>query len=80
MIIPIQCKTCGKMIAHQWFDYIELVKEYQREAQQNPELQKPDAPTPEKRALNKLNIERYCCRIMFLCNVDLSDIIQNRLT
>jgi len=58
MIIPIRCFSCGKPIAHLWDGYNERIK--------NGE--------DRKVVLDQLGLERYCCRAMFLGQVDLIDI------
>lgn len=55
MIIPIRCFSCGKPIAHLYAKYKERV-----EAGEEP-----------GKVLDSLGIERYCCRAMFLGQVDL---------
>ncbi|HDD05105.1 DNA-directed RNA polymerase subunit N [Nanoarchaeota archaeon] len=55
MIIPIRCFSCGKPIAHLWEEYKERVK-------------KGEEP---KKVLDELGLKRYCCRAMFLGQVDL---------
>lgn len=55
MIIPIRCFSCGKPIAHLW-------EEYKRRISAGEE--------PGK-VLDDLNLKRYCCRAMFLGQVDL---------
>jgi len=55
MIIPIRCFSCGKPLAHLWKQYKERV-------------QVGEAP---KKVLDDLGIERYCCRAVFLGQVDL---------
>lgn len=54
VIIPVRCFTCGALIADKYQTYIKLIK------------------TGEKTedAMNELNIKRYCCRRMFLSNVE----------
>ena len=56
MIIPMQCFTCGKMLAHKWNLYA-----YQISTGKNPAT-----------ALDELGFSRYCCRRMMLTNVDLT--------
>ena len=51
MIIPIRCWTCGKVVANRWKLYLELLKEN----------------VSKKNALDKLKLNRYCCRRMLLC-------------
>lgn len=55
MIIPIRCFTCGKPIGH-------LYEEYKKEVK---------AGKKEKSVLDRLGVERYCCRSIFLTHVDL---------
>jgi DNA-directed RNA polymerase subunit N (RpoN/RPB10) len=57
MIIPIRCFSCGKLIAHVYQPYKELI-----EKGENP-----------NDAFNQLGIHRFCCRRMILSNVDLID-------
>jgi DNA-directed RNA polymerase subunit N (RpoN/RPB10) len=57
MIIPIRCFTCNKPIAHLWKDYENAI--------QNGH--------PAKDVFEILNIKRYCCRRMFIGNVNIID-------
>jgi len=59
MIIPIRCWSCGKPIAQLWEEY-------------NIRLEK-DGEENRKKILDDLGLTRYCCRAMFLGNVDLID-------
>ncbi len=59
MIIPISCQSCGKPVGHLWETY-------------NKELEKGRKP---KEVLDKLGLERYCCRALFLGHVELLDIV-----
>jgi len=65
MIIPIRCFTCGKLISHKWLSYLALIEEKKKEGTKNP----------EGSALDQLGYKRYCCRRMFLSNVDLIHMI-----
>ena len=56
MIIPIRCWSCGKPIAQAWEKFAET-------KEKNQSL---------KKVLDNLGIERYCCRSMFLGQVDLA--------
>jgi DNA-directed RNA polymerase subunit N (RpoN/RPB10) len=58
MIIPVRCFSCNKPVAHLWEEYLERVKKGE----------------DKKEALDKLGVERYCCRALFLGHVDLLDI------
>ncbi len=55
MLIPIRCMTCGKPIGHLWDDYEKAIKKGKK----------------AKDILDTLGLERYCCRSLFLTNVDL---------
>jgi len=57
MIIPIRCWSCGKPIAQHWEEFQDRVK-------------KGEA---KKEVLDDLGLDRYCCRAMFLGQVDLID-------
>lgn len=58
MIIPVRCFSCGKPIAHLWEEYKERVAKGE----------------DRKKVMDDLGLERYCCRQMFLGQVDLVDI------
>ena len=54
MIIPVRCFTCGKPIGHLWEEFKKRVSEGE----------------DEKIVLDSLKVERYCCRKMFMGQVD----------
>ncbi|MFH1181633.1 MAG: DNA-directed RNA polymerase subunit N [Candidatus Woesearchaeota archaeon] len=58
MIIPVRCFSCGKPIGHLWEQFKEGVEKGE----------------DRKKLLDKLGLERYCCRAVFLGHVDLIDI------
>ena len=55
MIIPVRCFTCGKVIGSAYPKFIEMT---------NGGMQPQEA-------LDKLGIERYCCRRMIISHADL---------
>ncbi|MFX1448675.1 MAG: DNA-directed RNA polymerase subunit N, partial [Promethearchaeota archaeon] len=55
MIIPIRCFSCGKLIAHIYEPYLEMIEK--GESAEN--------------AFKQLGIERFCCKRMIISNVDL---------
>jgi len=57
MIIPVRCFTCGKLIADRWEEFARRVK----------------AGEKTKRILDDLGMTRYCCRRMFISQVDVVD-------
>lgn len=54
MIIPIRCFSCGKPIAHLW-------EEFKKRAEAG------EAPN---KLMKELGLERYCCKAVFLGQVD----------
>lgn len=59
MLIPIRCFSCGKPIAHLWEEYNQKIKKGET----------------KKKALDDVGLKRYCCRTIFLGNVDLIDTV-----
>ena len=57
MIIPVRCFTCGKVIGSAYPQFIEMTK----------------GGMEAKEALDKLGIERYCCRRMIISHANLID-------
>tara|TARA_Y100000310_G_scaffold305288_1_gene345279 strand:+ start:166 stop:363 length:198 start_codon:yes stop_codon:yes gene_type:complete len=57
MIIPIRCFSCGRPVAQLWEDY-------------KTRVEKGEDP---QEVLNSLGLKRYCCRSMFVGQVDLID-------
>lgn len=55
MIIPVRCFSCGKPISQLWEDYKKRV----------------EAGDEPAKALEDLNIERYCCRAAFLGHAEM---------
>lgn len=82
MIIPIQCFTCGKQIAHLWEKYLEkLQEEYDgKENLKKAVILKTDVVdliknnrSIEDKSLTELGLKRYCCRRMFVAHVDICE-------
>jgi len=80
MIIPIRCFTCNKVVAHLWEEYLNKIQvAYIEEDIKNNkkkrfiELEQLENKTVEGKALDEMNINRYCCRRMLLSHVDLCD-------
>lgn len=57
MYFPVRCFTCGSVIGGLYENYSKQVKE---------------GKDPAK-ALDGLEVERYCCRRMFLSHVEVMD-------
>tara|TARA_Y100000310_G_C20540990_1_gene743280 strand:+ start:376 stop:573 length:198 start_codon:yes stop_codon:yes gene_type:complete len=58
MIIPIRCFSCGKPVGHLWEEFKELTEKGEE----------------AKKTMDKLGLDRYCCRSLFMGHVDLIDI------
>ena len=58
MIIPVRCYSCGKPIGHLWEEFLAKTENRKKNI---------------KQTLDELGLERYCCRAMFLGQVDLLD-------
>jgi len=56
-MIPIRCFSCGKPLGHLWEEYKE-------------KIEKGEDP---KKVMDELGLERYCCRGIFLGQIDLID-------
>jgi len=59
MIIPVRCLSCGKPIGHLW-------DEYKKRTEKGEDAGK---------VLEDLGLERYCCRSIFLGQVDTLELI-----
>ncbi|MGQ9780882.1 MAG: DNA-directed RNA polymerase subunit N [Nitrososphaeria archaeon] len=57
MMIPIRCFTCGALIADKYEEYKKRVS----------------AGEEPGKVLDELGVKRYCCRRMFISNVDIVD-------
>lgn len=59
MIIPIRCFSCGKPIAHLWEDFGRRTAKGENAGA----------------VMSDMGMDRYCCRAMFLGQVDLIDTV-----
>jgi DNA-directed RNA polymerase subunit N (RpoN/RPB10) len=79
MIIAIRCMNCGLPLADKWRWFQKRVAQLREEMgikntttpMYMDGTKIPD--TPERRALEELHLERYCCRSKLLTNVDLNE-------
>lgn len=58
MMMPVRCFTCGQVVADKWEDYDKRVNRDKEDA---------------GKVLDDLGVKRYCCRRMFISNVELID-------
>lgn len=82
MIIPVRCFTCNKVIGDKYSTYLSKIEEFKKinpipdttidtNTIQNGLVKK----SYQGIILDDLSIKRYCCRRMFLTQVDIVDII-----
>ena len=77
MIIPVRCFTCGKVIGDKYNKYLELLNNYKTEmGQENTDTiitvdAKNIQKTTEGRAMDDLQLNRYCCRRIMLSQIDI---------
>jgi len=57
-MMPVRCFSCGAVVADKWEEYDRRV---------HKENEKAD------KVLDELGVKRYCCRRMFISNVELID-------
>ena len=70
MIIPVRCFTCGKLLADKWNFYVNETKKLESGTIIN--VQAKNLPsTVEGKALDKLKLNKYCCRRVMLSHIDL---------
>ncbi|HUC38999.1 MAG TPA: DNA-directed RNA polymerase subunit N [Candidatus Acidoferrum sp.] len=58
MMMPVRCFSCGAVVADKWDEYDRRVNKGKEDA---------------GAVLDDLGVKRYCCRRMFISNVDLID-------
>lgn len=58
MIIPIRCFSCGKPVGHLWEEFAERVGKDEDRG----------------KVMDSLGLERYCCRGVFMGNIELIDV------
>lgn len=57
-MMPIRCFSCGAVLADKWEAYDKRVNKDNE---------------PADKVLDDMNVKRYCCRRMFISNVELID-------
>ena len=85
MLIPIRCYTCGEITGDKWSAFIENISEEKKKSNKivtknNLDIEYLDVKSDKKKSiegevLDKLGLEKYCCRRMILGNVNLISII-----
>ena len=87
MLIPIRCFTCGKPLADKYDYYLKEVQKLQKKEEtkeDKPVTKKKQAEDEQYKhfeslrtgpILDKLGLNRYCCRRHMLGTVDMMDTI-----
>jgi DNA-directed RNA polymerases I, II, and III subunit RPABC5 len=76
MIIPVKCFTCGKVLANKYQFYLREVRKKKIADKMNVDnviyLTKENVEkTPEGDILDKLQLDKMCCRRHILTHVDI---------
>ena len=76
MIIPVKCFTCGKVLANKYRYFQEEVRKIKQEKNIDEKTieyltSNVKDKTPEGEVLDKLNLNKYCCRRHMLTHVDI---------
>jgi|TARA_B110000483_G_scaffold231111_1_gene297102 DNA-directed RNA polymerase subunit N (RpoN/RPB10) len=80
MIIPIRCFSCNKVIGDKYAVYLALNNNIESDSNLTTiDTNLINSGSVEKseqgKILDNLGIKRYCCRRMFLTQVDIVDVI-----
>ena len=86
MLIPVRCFTCGNPIGDKWEYFVETMVERKKDSKEKVESEvdiqyidiKDDGSitkSVEGEILDELELHKYCCRRMFLGNVQLINYI-----
>ena len=86
MLIPPRCFTCGTPIGDKWYYFVDTITEKKNASNEKKSSQldieyidiKDDGSIEksiEGEVLDELELHKYCCRRMFLCNVQLINYI-----
>ena len=76
MIIPVKCFTCGNVLADKYLWYVKEVRKIKITNDMDIDEvvyldQKKPLKTPEGEVLDKLNMNKLCCRRHMLTHVDI---------
>lgn len=75
MIIETHCMSCGIVIGHLWEMYTEKVKEFAREAGEDPNFPNKQA---RGKAMDAIGLKKTCCRQSMLSHIPLAHKLRNR--
>ena len=77
MIIPVKCFTCGKVLANKYRYYQDEVRKIKEEKNLDDKkieylTSETKEKTPEGEVLDKLGLNKYCCRRHMLTHVNIN--------
>lgn len=77
MIIPVKCFTCGKVIANKYRYFQDEVRKIKEEKNLDDKkieylTSETKDKTPEGEVLDKLGLNKYCCRRHMLTHVNIN--------
>ena len=83
MIIPVRCFSCGHVIGHLWERYSKAVNKFDVEnvdfkdkaEEAEKAVKNEDKAKIAELTLSALDVNRYCCRRMFVSHVELIDAV-----
>ena len=70
-MLYISCPTCGKCLGNKQI----ILEEKKEKICNNPKLSQAEKETLIKKAINDLNLRRYCCKMRAITYVDTVQII-----
>ena len=81
MIIPIKCFSCSKVLADKWEYYKAECEKVEKEKEKKDITEIDNGPPQskyfvepfKKEILDRLGLDRYCCRRHMLGHVDIID-------
>jgi len=76
MIIPVKCFTCGNVLADKYLYYVKEVRKIKLDNGLDMTTviyldDKKVKKTPEAQVLDKLNLNKMCCRRHMLTHIDI---------
>ena len=76
MIIPVKCFTCGKVLANKYRYYQQEVRKIKSEQDMSVDdvtylSKEHKEKTPEGELLDRLKLDKMCCRRHMLTHVDI---------
>lgn len=79
MIIVVRCVTCGKVLGDLYEYYKEECEKIDKKEKESSDQEKKDnklkyfTGAPKKELLDRIGLERLCCRRHMLAHVDIID-------